>query len=132
MDWLKLTAHTIVYFVVTVAVSTVFALLFGPLSPESSNLLEQHLMLWSAGWVASFCVLFLIARSREKPGLLYLVLVVIISKCMDTLIVSFLIDEFYVPPLWFVEAPIVFSAVLLAYLLVERGGSNEISRERRP
>ena len=124
MDWLKLTAHTIVYFLVTVAVSTVFTLLFGPLSSESPNLLEQHWTLWSAGWAASFCVLFLIARSQAKPGLLYLVLVVIISKCMDTVIVSFLIDEFYVSPLWFVEAPSVFSAVLLAYLLAQRGGSD--------
>ena len=43
---------------------------------------------------------------------------------MDTMIVSFLIDGFYVSPLWFVEAPIVFSAVLLAYLLAQRGGSD--------
>lgn len=128
MNWRNLSTFVAIYFLIMAAVSTSIVYLLGPFSPEVPNLFLHYFSSTLLHSIASFCVLFFIARTQKISRFYHLVIIILVGEVLGTILIFLLSSQLYISKLWFFEYPLALAIALLAYYaaLRARGRPNAI------
>ena len=117
MNLLSIIKYSLILFVIQTAVSTASTMVYGVDDLANQSPSDFFIYQYIPSILASLLVLSFYAKTQSSRTLLHLLAVVSLSELLSFIVVSILMEEFYVSPTWFIDLPITALVIGLSAII---------------
>ena len=117
LNLLSIIKYSLILFVIQTAVSTASTMVYGVDDLANQSPSDFFIYQYIPSILASLLVLSFYAKTQSSRTLLHLLAVVSLSELLSFIVVSILMEEFYVSPTWFIDLPITALIIGLSAII---------------